>query len=164
MAAVPRRSAAPALYTLTQLGIWVVLLPWLIVSQQEVEGSLWRPFPLVAVGGMVLVAGSVIMLQAGTRLSEAGSPVFGMRPAKELVTDGWFGVIRNPQDFGTLLATFAPALAVDLRVMWVLPVIALVYYAIGIELLEDYFLLRAFGDEFEDYRRSVRKWIPRSGE
>jgi protein-S-isoprenylcysteine O-methyltransferase Ste14 len=156
------RSVVPALYTLVQVGIWVVLLPWLIVSQQEVEGSIWRAFPFVSASGMLVVAGSVIMLQAGTRLAEAGSPVFGMRPGRELVDDGWFGLVRNPQDLGTLLITIAPALALDLRVMWALPVIALLYYAVGIELLEDYFLLRRFGDEFEEYRRSVRKWLPRT--
>jgi protein-S-isoprenylcysteine O-methyltransferase Ste14 len=156
------RTTLATLYTAVQAGVWVVLLPWLIVSQQEVEGSLWRPFPFVAVGGMFLVAGMVIVQQAGTRLAEAGSLVFGMRPAKDLVTDGWFGYVRNPQDAGTLIMTIGPAIAVDLRVMWALPVVALVYYAIGIELLEDYFMLRAFGDPFEDYRRRVRKWFPRA--
>jgi protein-S-isoprenylcysteine O-methyltransferase Ste14 len=111
---------------------------------------------------MFLVAGVVICQQAGMRLADAGSPVFGMRPAKELVTDGWFGYVRNPQDVGTLLMTIGPAMAIDLRAMWALPVVAVVYYAIGIELLEDYFMLRAFDDDFEDYRRRVRKWIPRA--
>lgn len=161
MRPVVRRTAAPVLYTIVQVAVWVILLPWMIISQQDADISMWRPFPLVAVGGMFLAAGVVIVLQAGIRLAEAGSPVFGMRTPDLLVTDGWYGLVRNPQDVGTLLLSVAPALALNSRVAWSLPVIVLAYHAIGVGLLEDYFLLRAFGEDFEQYRRSVRKWVPR---
>jgi len=162
MRAMERAPLSPVFYTFMQILIWVVLLPIMLLSQRNPdEGSIWRSFSLVMVGGMVLVAGIVIVMSAARQLADAGQPVFGMRPRDQLITDGWYGVVRNPQDVGTTIMTIGPAIALDTRMMWALPVISIVYYAIGIELLEDFYLFDRFDDEYEDYRRSVRKWLPR---
>ena len=164
MLAMERASPAPALYTTMQVAIWVLLLPMVLLSRRgDDAGSIWRSFPLVMVGGMVLVAGIVMVASAARQLADAGQPVFGMRPRHRLITDGWYGVVRNPQDLGTTIMTIGPAIALDMRMMWALPVISIVYYAIGVELLEDFYLFDRFDDDFEDYRRAVRKWFPRFG-
>ncbi len=155
-------SRAPAAYVALQVAIWVILLPIVILTRRDPEaGGIWRSFSVVMVGGIVLVTGVVMVYGAARQLADAGQPVFGMRPRSRLVTDGWYALVRNPQDVGTLLLSMAAPLAIDMRAMWSLPVIALVYYVIGVELLEDFYLFHRFGDEFEEYRRRVHRWIPR---
>ena len=87
--------------------------------------------------------------------------LLGVRPGPALVTDGWYGVVRNPVHIGTTLLALAPALALGPRVMWMLPLVAAVWLVVGLEPLEDRRLLEAFGDDFRRYRAATWAWIPR---
>lgn len=149
-------------FTLFTVALWAGFLPAGLLRDET--GALhlsWRPVPLVAVGILLLAVGSVFVFGAGRQLSRGGMRLLGVRPGPALVTDGWYRLVRNPQHIGTTLVAVAPALALDLRIMWVSPLVAVVWMLVGLEPLEDRRLLEVFGDDFREYRSAVPKWFPR---
>ncbi len=71
--------------------------------------------------------------------------------------------MRNPQHIGTTMVALAPALALEPRLVWMVPLVAAVWLVVGLEPVEDRRLLEAFGDDFRKYRAAVRPWFPRLG-
>ncbi len=156
--ASPARRAL--LYTVVVIAVWVVGLPAaLIMDEAGSAAPPWRWWGIGA-GAVPLLAGAVISYRAGRHLAAAGSGLFGVRPPGRLVIDGPYGTVRNPQDVGSTLMALGPPLAVDLPILWMVPLVGLVYFALGVEPLEDRHMLEAFEDEFREYRSRVSRWIP----
>ena len=149
-------------YTFFTVALWAGVLPAALLRDDDGVFRLgWRPWPLVVLGALVLLAGTALVFAAGRQLSGAGVRLMGVRPGPALVTGGLYGVVRNPVHVGTTLVAMAPAVALGPRVMWMLPLVAAVWLVVGLEPLEDRRLLEAFGDEFRQYRATVWAWIPR---
>ena len=149
-------------FTLFTAALWAGVLPAALL-RDEAGGFLleWRPMPLIVLGGVVLLAGSALLFGAGRQLARAGGRLLGVRPGPTLLTDRWYGRVRNPQHIGTTLVALAPALALAPRLVWVIPLLAAVWLVVGLEPLEDRRLLEAFGDDFRQYRARVRPWLPK---
>jgi protein-S-isoprenylcysteine O-methyltransferase Ste14 len=147
-------------YTLFVVALWGGVFPALLAQEADGTGLPLRPWPLVVLGMALLFAGSVLVRFPAEELARRGIGLLLVRPGPVLVTDGWHGRIRNPMDVGVILIALASWTALDVGIMWVIPAAALVYYAVGIGPYEDRLLLEEFGDEFRDYRRRVRKWVP----
>jgi protein-S-isoprenylcysteine O-methyltransferase Ste14 len=159
---VQRHDFLAAGFTFFTVALWAGALPAALLRDDAgVFRLTWRPLPLVVTAGVVLLAGSVVLQGAGRQLSRAGGRLLGVRPGKALVTDGWYRRVRNPQHVGTALVALAPAVALAPRVMWAVPVLAVVWMVVGLEPLEDRRLLEVFGDAFVEYRAAVPRWFPR---
>jgi protein-S-isoprenylcysteine O-methyltransferase Ste14 len=149
-------------FTFFTVALWAGFLPAALLRDEAGIFRLsWRPVPFIALAALCLLAGSALLLCAGRQLARANVPLLGVRPGAALVTDGCYRRVRNPQHIGTALVTLAPAVALDRRAMWVIPVVATVWLVVGLEPLEERRLLEVFGDEFREYRSAVPKWFPR---
>ncbi|MFH1330597.1 MAG: methyltransferase, partial [Actinomycetota bacterium] len=149
-------------FTFFTVALWAGALPAALLRDDAGVFRLsWQQLPLVACGALVLLGGSTVLFGAGRQLSRAGVRLVGVRPGPALVTDGWYRTVRNPQHLGTTLVALAPALALTPRVMWAIPLVAVVWLVVGLEPLEDRRLLEGFGDDFRAYRRVVSRWLPR---
>ena len=159
---MPRvRRTIPFLYTGVTVALWVVILPGVLIrDQQGVGGIPWRPLPLVIAAAAVLLAGTGLVHYPARQLAQRGIGLFGMTPGPVLVTDGWYRRVRNPIDVGTTLIALSPVAAFDVALMWVVPGAALINFTVGAGLYEDRRLFEGFGGEFTGYRRRVPKWIP----
>ncbi|HUG74957.1 MAG TPA: methyltransferase [Acidimicrobiia bacterium] len=148
-------------YTVFVVGLWAVGLP-AILARQPAGGFFlsWRGPVLVGFGVALVVAGALVVNRAATQLAGRGVGLFSVAPGPVLVTDGWYGRLRNPIDVGILLVALGAAVALDLSRVWIIPMAAVVNGVAGAGFYEDRRLLEAFGDEFRDYRDRVRKWIP----
>jgi protein-S-isoprenylcysteine O-methyltransferase Ste14 len=109
-------------------------------------------------------SGALIVLGEGLRLWGVGvaGKLTRTRGAnvKELVTSGPFAIVRNP----LYVANFGVAygLVVLSKVgwlQWAFPPLFAVQYA-AIVAWEERILAAAFGDAYERYRRTVRRWVP----
>lgn len=141
--------------------VWVVGLPAALIRDES--GSLaptWRPPALVAVGAVVALTGATLVYGAGRHLTERGVRLFGVRPGPALVTDGPYEHVRNPQDLGSTMMALGPPIAIGVGMLWLTPLLALIYFAAGLEPLENRHLVEEFASEFPAYRRSVAAWIP----
>jgi len=83
-------------------------------------------------------------------------------PPRRLVVVGVYRHVRNPMISGVILILLGEALA--LRSLGVLEW-AVTFFAINatyIPLVEERGLLRRFGEDYQVYRRHVRRWVPRA--
>jgi len=114
--------------------------------------------------GMLLIAiGTAIYLHTafwGFALRGRGTPA-PIAPTRKLVVEGLHRYVRNPMYIG--VATIVLGQAVLFQSWHVLEylVIVLAIVQFFVVFYEERTLARQFGQEYEDYKRRVPRWIPR---
>ena len=105
--------------------------------------------------------GVVIAMIAIRRFYEADTTVMPdeMERSSSLVTGGIFGFSRNPMYLG--MAAVITGVGFGLGTWITLAVLGLFVYWITENQIkpEERALVKIFGSEFEDYKKSVRRWI-----
>jgi|SRR4051812_38149889 protein-S-isoprenylcysteine O-methyltransferase Ste14 len=110
------------------------------------------------VGGLLVVAGLGLLLSFNTSFSRKGTAVEPWKPTTAIVTTGPYRFTRNPAYLGMALTYVG--IAVLSSAVWVflpLPVVIAVIDR-GVIRREERYLERKFGEEYLDYKRSVRRW------
>lgn len=114
----------------------------------------WRwlgSFP-IAIGLAVILAGDRRFKVAGTAISPYDRP-------SALVTTGLFRFSRNPMYAGMVLVSIGAGIAFGTLTPFLVPWILATVLSRRFIRLEEGSLGEAFGDEYESYRRRVRRWI-----
>ena len=84
----------------------------------------------------------------------------GLYSDHELIRSGPYGIVRHPIYAGMLLMYLATALVMS---NWQLSLAGLLIFLIGTEIrvrIEDRLLASRFGQEFVQYRKAVRAYMP----
>jgi len=139
-------------------GTVAVVIPALLVW---LGGANVQPLTAV-VGGVLVAAGLTLVVWTVTLFVKVGRGTLApWDPTSRLVVRGPYRYVRNPMitGVGTILAGQALffrswAIAIELAVF------ALVN-AIYFPLVEEPGLRRRFGQEYEEYRARVPRWLPR---
>ncbi len=149
-------------YMLMVGGGWLVAIPaTMLYFEQGGIWPAWRPLPLAVLASVAFLTGTTLALLAGYHLVVYGRGTpFPLDPTRRLVTSGPYRFIRNPQGVAMLLTTVAVVLSIRSAILWVLIPLTLIYLEAIVGPLEDKKLHRDFGDEYLEYRKRVRKWIP----
>ncbi len=113
-----------------------------------------------SVAGAVLVgAGLVLFALAVRRFRRAGTGIRAHEPTTVIVAEGPYRLSRNPIYVAFIL--FLAGLAGWLDNAWLLaievPFVALLRHAVIAK--EEAYLERKFGQEYLDYKASVRRWL-----
>ena len=84
-------------------------------------------------------------------------------PPRRLVVTGLYRWVRNPMylSFGVVFVGEALLLSAVTREMLILAPIVWAIATVFVMLYEEPTLRELFGDEYEEYRRNVRRWLPR---
>ena len=117
----------------------------------------WLPW----CGAALAIAGVGVSVAAKRQFQQVGTNVYTFEEPGELVTEGLFGISRNPMYLGLVLAGFGAALVSATVAALVLSgVFALIvrYWYIA---YEESAMLRRFGNSYEAYRRRVWRWFGR---
>ena len=157
----PIAAVGSAVFFLVGPGTVVGLIPWLLTRWQVREPlPYWAPMRVL--GGILLVAGLIVLVQAFVRfvVEGLGTPVPVAAPER-LVVGGLYRYVRNPMYVAILAAIVGQAL--------LLGQLALLLYAAAIWLIaaafvrwyEEPTLARRFGADYEAYRGAVPAWWPR---
>jgi protein-S-isoprenylcysteine O-methyltransferase Ste14 len=157
----PAAAVGSALFFLVAPGTVVGLFPWLLTGWQVRDPvPYWAPMRVL--GGILLVAGLIVLVQAFVRfvVEGLGTPAPIAAPGR-LVVGGLYRYVRNPMYGAVLAAIVGQAL--------LLGQVGLVLYAAAVWLLfaafvrwyEEPTLTRRFGMDYEAYRRAVPAWWPR---
>ncbi len=153
MDALELKVPPPAVALVTALAMWAIARGTFAF---EVAAG-WRiavAVVLAVVGGAISAAGIAAFRRARTTLSP-------MRPAaaSSLVTDGIYRHTRNPMYVGLLLALVA--WAAFLGAPWTLlgPLLFVAYITRFQIRPEERALGAAFGEAYDRYRSSVRRWL-----
>lgn len=142
------------------VSIWTWFFPRWFAQSRGVELSL-RFDPIATV---LMVLGGVVMLKCVWDFAwqGRGTPA-PFDPPRRLVVSGFYRSVRNPMYLG--MGTFLIGEALMLRpvmremlamvaVMWVIVTLFILAY-------EEPALRQLFGEEYIEYCRHVRRWIPR---
>jgi protein-S-isoprenylcysteine O-methyltransferase Ste14 len=142
------------------------VIGWLMGYLRLLDAALGVELPAwVQVPGLVaVVAGAALGLTCGAMLSTRGIGTLGGAEwfmPREFVATGPFRFVRNPMSLGgvVLLTGIAlwhrSAFALGLAAALFLVMHLVVVY------LEEPGLEKRFGDSYREYRRNVRRWLPR---
>ena len=160
-----QRSAAgvaTAAFFIVGPGVVAGLVPWLI-SGWQVRGPM-SPFAIVrmAIGGLLLVLGIVVLVRAFARfvMEGRGTPA-PIAPPERLVVGGEYRFVRNPMYVALIMAVLGQAMIFGSLGLLVYALAMWAIMAAFVRWYEEPVLLKRYGDEYERYRQAVRAWVPR---
>jgi protein-S-isoprenylcysteine O-methyltransferase Ste14 len=161
--AMRRRTAAvgSAVFFLVAPGVVVGLIPWLLTRWQARETlPYWAPARVL--GGILLVAGLVVLIQAFVRfvVEGLGTPAPVAAPER-LVVGGVYRHVRNPMYVAVLAAIVGQGLLLGRLGLLLYAAVAWLIAAAFVRWYEEPALTRRFGADYEAYRRAVPAWWPR---
>jgi len=118
-------------------------------------GYLWVRLP---VGGHLLFFAGTMAIQTFWMMRRQGTPIDFNKPATAIITGGPFRFTRNPL-YLSLLMLYA-GIAILVNSLWLLPfLIGMLALFNGIAKREEEYLEEAFGEDYIDYRKRVRRWL-----
>jgi protein-S-isoprenylcysteine O-methyltransferase Ste14 len=158
-----RRTAAlgSAVFFLLAPGVVVGLIPWLLTRWQAREPlPYWAPMRVL--GGVLLVAGLIVVIQAFVRfvMEGFGTPAPVAAPER-LVVGGVYSYVRNPMYVAVLAAIVGQALLLGRLGLLLYAAAAWLVVATFVRFYEEPTLTRRFGADYEAYRHAVPAWWPR---
>jgi protein-S-isoprenylcysteine O-methyltransferase Ste14 len=123
-----------------------------------IDGTGASPIQRV-IGAALIASGLGVMLSGIVTFTRARTAIYPNQPARQLVTWGPYAFTRNPMYLGLTLAYLGAAGV--LNSAWplvLLPGVLLLVYWLVIR-REERYLSGEFGDQYDAYRRRVRRWI-----
>jgi protein-S-isoprenylcysteine O-methyltransferase Ste14 len=119
-------------------------------------------FPIttfLVAGGGIAAGGFWFMMWGHNRFKAVGTGVPLDQPATILVTDGAHSLSRNPMYAGFILILAGVGVAAFSVWMALSSVPMFLYLALYAIPQEEKYLLRNFGERYEAYCKSVRRWV-----
>jgi protein-S-isoprenylcysteine O-methyltransferase Ste14 len=144
-------------------GSVTLLIPYFILTDAGVTGvARWTV--LQVAGVLVIAAGFTILVRCIVDFARMGKGTLApVDPPKELVVGGLYRYVRNPMYVGvTSVVAGEVALFESRQLLWY-AVIWFLVVNLFVIFYEEPVLRAKFGESYEQYRRSVRRWIPRRG-
>ena len=116
-----------------------------------------HPWTLLGLAG--LAGGLAIILVAGNQFRRAKTNLPTFNKPDHLVTSGLFKYSRNPIYLGFSIATFGVALYLGALSPFFVCVLFIFIVDRWYIAFEEKIMSDVFGQAYEDYKRSVRRWI-----
>jgi protein-S-isoprenylcysteine O-methyltransferase Ste14 len=142
-------------------GVVAGLVPWWLTGWQVADPlPFWAP--LRAVGLVLLVAGTAVLVQAFVQfvVEGVGTPA-PVAPTERLVAGGLYRHVRNPMYLAVGAAIAGQALLLGQPVLLLYLAAFAVTVAAFVHWYEEPALRSRFGAEYEAYLRAVPAWRPR---
>ena len=130
-------------------------LPFTFPATSFVQGSTLR----VAVGIVISLIGGIIARATIAQFRRTGNDPDPGTPTASIMTTGPYRFSRNPLYLAAAL--LQTGIAVGVGSFWALAsiIVALLLVHFLAVLPEEQYLAGKFGDEYREYKRSVRRWI-----
>lgn len=148
-------------HRLSDIGQLILLVSFLILWVLDSFVFRFSTFPSEYIPNYVRgILACPTLILAGTIAWIAHEEVFGKERAEpELIKTGVFSVIRHPMYLGAILLYLGLFVATfSLASLGFIVIIVIFYNCIAS--YEERILVAQFGEEYEEYRRNVAKWIP----
>ncbi|HZK64077.1 MAG TPA: isoprenylcysteine carboxylmethyltransferase family protein [Puia sp.] len=116
--------------------------------------------PVLHIGGaIIIVLGHIMTVPALRQFFKTKNTLITVKPATSLQTDGIYSVSRNPMYLGLLFIYLGFALIFGN--WWTIILLPVLFILVNylIILPEEKYLIRAFGNSYSDYKKTVRRWI-----
>lgn len=136
----------------------VFLISGLVIGSNWVHGEVGDPANLF-LGFIVFVIAGIIAARSVPRHRKEGSNIEPWKPTAKIFSDGLYARSRNPIYLAMAIAYAGIAIAGGSIAALILLVPCLLFIRYYVIAREERYLLRKFGDEYEAYRSTVRRWI-----
>ena len=143
-------------------GFFLVVVPWAIAFLEQ-RWALAIPFPPFSgpVGAAALVLASALGIWSAVVMSTLGdgTPLPAAMPNR-LVIAGPYRWIRNPMAVAGIVQGAAVGIILETWLVVAYAVVGSLVWNYAVRPLEESDLNKRFGEEFQQYRETVRCWIP----
>jgi protein-S-isoprenylcysteine O-methyltransferase Ste14 len=141
-------------------GVVAGLIPWAITGWRLPDWGGWI-WPVAVVAGVLILGGIAVLLDAFVRFARADGTPAPPVPTAHLVVTGPYRFVRNPMYVAVAAIILGQALLFGSWAALVYLAVAVTAVALFVRFYEEPTLTETYGDEYRDYRRNVRAWIPR---
>jgi protein-S-isoprenylcysteine O-methyltransferase Ste14 len=143
----------PLIYVAFFFGSFLVQKVW------PLDSSWLQSKEAHSIGWIVIVIYFLLIIPAMRRFILSKNTLITIKPANSLQTSGIYAFSRNPM-YLSLLFLYT-GLAIFLGNWWTFILLPLLIVAIQIFVIkkEEEYLHRAFGAQYSEYRKKVRRWI-----
>ncbi len=128
------------------------------LNSDWIEGE---PGPLIRLltGGFIGAAALIVTLKEAWQHEKSGSNVEPWKPTTLILTNGLYAYSRNPIYVGMAVLYSGIAMAAGSWLSLVLLPISLLVIRYHVIAREEAYLEEKFGDEYLNYKASVRRWL-----
>ncbi len=148
-------------FTLLMPGSALVLIPWLLLRGQPSPHVETIDVPAI-IGSILMIAGTGTLLYCIRDFAVSGRGTLApLDPPRKLVRVGLYRHVRNPMYVGVVLALVGEAIFFESEVLGFYAAIVALSFHLFVVLFEEPSLRALFGADYEKYRASVPRWIPR---
>lgn len=147
-------------FTLLQPGMVAGLFPYLIL-REKVKPTLDELFGLPQYfGSIIFFFGLIIMIKTIVQFALEGKGTLSPAdPTKKLVIKGLYRFSRNPMYIGVMAMLIGEAIFFEAGIFWLYVIFIGLAFNLFILFVEEPRLKRDFGEEYENYKAHVRRWI-----
>lgn len=120
-------------------------------------------FPTVEVIDLLFKGTGILLIAYGLYLDVSAklkSKIFKRVEENKLITDGVYGIVRNPVYSGAWLACTGAVLMVNNLILLIVPVICWLYMTLFLINTEEKWLKKLYGQEYISYCKRVNRCIP----
>lgn len=117
------------------------------------------PAPWNLAGIALIVAGVLVIVMPATAFSRAGTTIKPFKESSTLVRGGMYRVTRNPMYLGMLTALTGAAIIFGTLSTFIAPILFVPILNVRVIRHEEAMLEDQFGEDYREFRRSVRRWI-----
>jgi len=149
-----------AAYATGALAAWLPVTICLVYFRREIFRPDWPPTWCIVAGFALLAAEGWIFWRV--KRDMGGARLVGkteLSGGGEIVREGIYSRVRHPRYAGSFLAVLGACFLAGTRVMWILAAVWTVLTRIAIA-FEERELRARFGAAYEDYCRSVPRFLP----
>ena len=139
-----------------------ILLAWFLesnVARLRFVGRDASTAPLETAGTFMIILGILLIGWGMLTFVRAKTAILPIKSASRLVDSGPYRLTRNPMYTGMSLIYLGSMLVLNfVWALFIFPLVIWILYRFVIS-KEERYLLAEFGDEYEDYRHRVRRWM-----
>ncbi|NUT36690.1 MAG: isoprenylcysteine carboxylmethyltransferase family protein [Hamadaea sp.] len=161
-----RAAAGSLLFLVIAPGTVAGVIPWWLTDgwRSGWDGGAAGVAAIVlrSAGGLLLAAGIAGLLWCfGQFVWEGRGTPAPVAPTRRLVVGGLYRFVRNPMYVAIIVTVVGEALLLGRPVLLAYAVVTWLVPAAFVRFYEEPTLLRAYGDDYREYRAHVPGWLPR---
>lgn len=111
--------------------------------------------PFIVIGVLLILFGGYLDLSAKIK-----SKLFKNVEENNLITDGVYGIVRNPVYSGAMFVCTGACFIVNNLLLFAVPVICWIYLTVFLINTEEKWLMGIYGREYAEYCKRVNRCIP----
>jgi protein-S-isoprenylcysteine O-methyltransferase Ste14 len=115
--------------------------------------------PWTWAGVVLIIPGLAIVIQPALAFRKAQTDIRPFRESSSLVRTGMYRITRNPMYLGMLAVLLGVSVVCGSLSTFSMPVLFVLIIRYRFIRVEEMMLEEKFGDEYREFKRSVRRWI-----